>query len=151
MSAKRLIFLLGLGLVVLVSFSLAAALSAANLVVPSRAEDYNEAITAETLKPTECAGLTLTRLVVLARGDLPSGANELILGTPANDLVLKSGGSDCILGGNGNDDLSGGAGMDVLLGGPGDDSLNGGGGNGDRCHGGGQPGDKFKSCETIYP
>jgi Ca2+-binding RTX toxin-like protein len=151
MSARRLIFLFGLVLVVLVSLSLAGALSAANLVTPSRAEDYNEAITAEALKPTECAGVTLSRVVILSRGDLPSGANELILGTPNDDSAVKSGGSDCILGGGGNDTLNGGAGMDVLLGGPGDDILNGGGGIGDKCYGGGQPGDKFKSCETVYP
>jgi Ca2+-binding RTX toxin-like protein len=136
-------------LVTLVTISVIFALSAANTVSGSRADDISTAINANALKPPECASLNLTRIVVIG-SNTPNNSSELILGTPGNDTINGGGGSDCILGGGGDDNLRGGNGVDILMGGPGNDAINGGGGA-DICYGGGQAGDTFASCSTIFP
>jgi Ca2+-binding RTX toxin-like protein len=138
-------------LLLLAGVGLLSAFSASNTVAATRAGSVTFVINANALKPTECNALTLTRLVILARGDTPSGSNELIIGTTGSETISGGGGADCILGGNGNDTLRGGNGQDILIGGPGNDFLDGGGGNGDVCYGGGQAGDTFNRCETIVP
>ena len=138
-------------LAVLVGPAIFSALSSANAVTQSRVDDQRFVIDANALKPAECAVTNLTRIVILARGDKTSNANELVIGTPGDDTISSRGGVDCILGGGGDDDISGGNGLDILMGGPGNDALDGGGGKGDVCYGGGQAGDTFKRCETIVP
>jgi Ca2+-binding RTX toxin-like protein len=103
---------------------------AANTVVPTtHLTNQAFAITANALKPPECAALNLTAIV--------SGSNAK--GTGANDLILGTSGAD---------NLGGGGGSDCILGGGGDDTLNGGKGNNDICVGG--PGnDTFKGCDTA--
>jgi Ca2+-binding RTX toxin-like protein len=136
-------------LLMLVIFSTFFAFSAANLVPNSMADSLTSVINANALKPAECAGITLTHLVVIGV-NTPSGNSELIVGTPASETIVGAGGADCILGGSGDDLLRGGGGIDILMGGPGNDTLNGGGGA-DVCYGGGDPGDTFISCSTIIP
>ena len=150
MSISRMFFWMSASLVTLVTLSVIFALSAANTVPASKADYLTSAINANALKPTECAALNLTRVVVISHGDVPNNSNELILGTAGGETINGGGGADCILGGGGDDTLLGGNGKDVLIGGPGNDVLNGGGGA-DVCYGGGQVGDTFISCSTIVP
>ncbi|GAB4484309.1 MAG: hypothetical protein Fur0016_08640 [Anaerolineales bacterium] len=150
-SLKKWMTTAGASLLILIAAGLFSAFSASNTVSASQLGSQTAIISANALKPPECAALNLTRLVILARGDTTTAQSELVIGTPGNDTILSRGGTDCILGGGGNDDLRGGAGLDILLGGPGDDALDGGGGKGDVCYGGGQAGDTFKRCETIVP
>lgn len=137
-------------LLLLMAAGLFSAFSASNTVAPSLLGSRTAVIDANALKPPECAGLNLTRLVSIARGDSPTNGDDLIIGTPGGDDINGGPGQDCILGGGGNDTLRGGSGADVLIGGPGNDSLDGGGG-GDACYGGGQAGDTFNRCETVFP
>jgi Ca2+-binding RTX toxin-like protein len=96
-------------------------LTASNVVASSHAADRTQAINANALKPTECAALNLTRIVVGITG---TGQSELILGSSAGETINGNGGADCILGGGGNDNLRGGSGGDVCIGGPGNDTFN---------------------------
>ena len=150
MSITKMSFWTSASLFVLVTISVIFAFSAANTVPPTKAGSVNNTINANALKPTECAGISLTRVVNISKGDTPSNQNELILGTSAFETINGGGGADCIIGGGGDDNLQGGNGKDVLMGGPGNDAINGGGGA-DVCYGGGQAGDTFVSCSTILP
>jgi Ca2+-binding RTX toxin-like protein len=151
MSAQKVSFWLFSSLLVLVVTSIFFAFSASNTIPQTRRTNQTFVINANALKPTACAALNLTRLVILARGDNTTGQSELVLGTTGDDDIRSRGGTDCLLGGGGNDSLRGGNGMDILIGGPGNDTLDGGGGAGDVCYGGGQGGDTFTRCETIVP
>lgn len=151
MTMTKFTFWMLISLIVLTALGLFSALSASNTVPGTRKTNQTFVINANALKPTECAALNLTRLVIIARGDNTSGQSELVIGTPGDDDLRSRGGADCILGGGGNDILRGGAGMDILIGGPGDDDLDGGGGAGDVCYGGGDAGDTFNRCETVVP
>jgi len=136
-----------LGLLALILFSAVLALAATNTVPESGADDTNRPITANALKPPECAGLTLTS-VIAGSGNINGGAgSSLILGSSGVDTIRGQNGTDCILGGGGNDDLRGQGGNDVLLGGPGNDILNGGAGT-DACYGGSGTDTFTASCET---
>ncbi|HYN89260.1 MAG TPA: hypothetical protein VER55_12045 [Ardenticatenaceae bacterium] len=138
---RRLVWL---ALLALVLVSVASALAAANSVPPSALGERRNGITANDLKPAECAALNLS---VVVQGTSTSSSNSLVLGTGSANTIRAGGGQDCVLGGGGNDSLDGDQGNDVLLGGPGDDTLTGGSGT-DVCYGG--PGlDIFlPSCET---
>ena len=82
-------------------------------------EDARFPITANDLKPPECAALPLT-IVIVGSGTINGGSsNALILGSAGVDTIRGQGGNDCILGGGGNDDIRGGNGTEVLIGGPG--------------------------------
>ncbi len=105
-------------------------LTNANSVPSSKAADRSQAITANTLKPTECAGLTLSNLVYGSGTINGTNAADLILGGSAIDTISGSQSTDCILGGGGDDSINGGNGSDVCIGGPGTDT--------------------FTNCETQY-
>jgi Ca2+-binding RTX toxin-like protein len=109
---------------VAVLLSLCAAetvVSASNTVPGSRVTRYVTPITADTLKPASCAGITLTTVVAGVTGT--AGA-DLLLGSAAADTMSAAGGNDCVLGGGGNDSINCGAGTDVAIGGPGTDTFN---------------------------
>jgi len=97
------------------------AFTAANVVAGSRAGVAGFSVTANDLKPPECAALNLS--VVRGPGGGGGNANALILGTAAGESINGNGGNDCILGGGGNDNLRGNGGNDVCVGGPGTDSF----------------------------
>lgn len=99
----------------------AAALSASNTVPGSNVTRFVTSITANTLKPSACSGITLTSLVTGVTG---TAAAELILATSAANSISAGGGNDCILGGGGNDSINCGTGTDVAIGGPGTDTFN---------------------------
>lgn len=112
----------GLALPLLVAVLVAgAAYTAANVVAGSRAGVSESAVTANDLKPPECASLNLTAV----RGPAPGGGNApaLIIGTAAGESINGNGGDDCILGAAGDDNLRGNGGNDVCLGGPGTDTF----------------------------
>ena len=130
----------------LVLVSAVSAYAAANTVPRSKLVDYRTAITANTLKPAECAGISLST-VVTGRGDINgTSGNDLILASELEDVVDARGGNDCILGGAGEDVLNGEGGNDVLLGGADSDQLDGGAGT-DLCYRGGGDGDTYQRCE----
>lgn len=113
---------LGLGLpLVLALLAAGVVLTAANVVADSRAGIEEEAVTANDLKPPQCAGLNLS----LVRGPASGGGNTaaLIIGTAAGESINGNGGDDCILGAAGDDNLRGNGGNDVCLGGPGTDTF----------------------------
>ena len=127
MNGRKLSLFVGLAAGALVLLSAGSGLAASNVVPATRADDLTQAITANDLKPPQCASISLT--VVLPISAAGTGASALVLGTAANETNSSGGGSDCVLGGGGADTLSGGSGVDILLGGPGNDTLNGGNGN----------------------
>jgi len=111
------------GLIALILASVITAVAAANTVPPSRLTDQSRPITANDLKPPECAALNL-REIVVGSGDIKgTGKNELILGSSGPDTIRSLPGDDCILGGGGDDHLSGDKDTDVCIGGPGNDTF----------------------------
>jgi Ca2+-binding RTX toxin-like protein len=104
--------------------------TATNLVAPSRAGARARPVTANELKPPECASLDLEAIRV-AGGSGGAGHAGLVLGTNGNDRMIGGGGPDCIVAGAGNDDINAGGGADICIGGPGADA--------------------FKNCEMQYP
>jgi Ca2+-binding RTX toxin-like protein len=100
------------------------ALTATNVVPATRAGSSDlGAPTANQLKPSACAALSLTTVRVGSGTITGTGAAELILGSSGVDTMRGQGGSDCILGGAGNDSLRGDGGTDVCIGGPGTDTF----------------------------
>ncbi|MBE7435681.1 MAG: hypothetical protein HS100_17330 [Anaerolineales bacterium] len=117
-----------ISLLILVSASIFFAYAGTNSVPVTRLTNQAFSITANALKPAECAALNLAAIYI----------GVAAKGTRANDLLLGTAGAD---------NLGGGGGSDCIVGGGGDDILNGGKGNGDVCIGG--PGnDTFKGCDT---
>ena len=79
---------------------------------------------ANTIKPSQCSGITLT-VVVDASGNYtaPNGVNGLLLGSSAIDRITGRSGNECIVGGGAADVINGGSGTDVCIGGPGTDTF----------------------------
>ena len=98
-------------------------LTNANSVPSTKAADRSQAITANTLKPTECAGITLTAVVRGSGTFSGTDASELILGSSGVDTISGGKGNDCILGGGDDDSLLGNQDTDVCIGGPGTDTF----------------------------
>jgi len=144
MKPSKLLRFAGIALIGLIAVSAASAFAAANSVPASRLDDDSFPITANDLKPSECAGLNLTTIVVAGNG---TAGNDLILGTAGNDTLRGSDGDDCIVGGGGDDTLDGQKGNDILLGQDGNDSLKGSQDT-DICDGGAGTDSGHKSCET---
>ncbi|MBL8079694.1 MAG: hypothetical protein JNM55_17130 [Anaerolineales bacterium] len=124
MIKKNISHLIVITLIALVLMSSVSALAATNTVPTTRIGQQINSITANTLKPSTCAALNLTRIVVCTGGNCDgSGANELLLGTAAGERIRGRGGQDCIMGGGGNDQLVGNGASDVCIGGPGTDTF----------------------------
>ncbi len=118
--------------------------TASNTVPASNLGEDIQPITANDVKPLECAGLNLTAVVTAG-----TSGNDLVVGTGAGETVRGRQGTDCILAGAGADTLRGDSGSDVLLVQAGNDHLVGGGGS-DVCYGGAGT-DTFNNCETQIP
>jgi Ca2+-binding RTX toxin-like protein len=110
-----------IGVLALLLLCIAVVATAANTVPASNLGSASQAITANTLKPAACNGITLTNLVI---GNNGTAGNDLVLGSAGVDNMNGAGGNDCILGGGGNDSIAGGGGTDVCIGGPGTDTFN---------------------------
>ena len=101
-------------------FGVGSALTAANSVAQTGAGRSNTTISANTLKPSSCAALTLTTVVAGTNGT--NGA-DLLAGSSGNDNMTARNGSDCVLGGAGNDSIDGGGGTDICIGGSGTNTF----------------------------
>lgn len=89
-------------------FAATSVLTATATVPVSYAVKSIRAIGAADLRPSECAGLTLTS-IVNGTGTISSvgnGANELVLASAANDTISVKGGNECVVGGAGTDSVS---------------------------------------------
>lgn len=142
---RRLIQSVGAAGIALLALSSVVGSAAVTTVAGSRASLSQFAVTPNALKPPQCAGISLTNLVVGSGTFDGTNGNDLILGGPGPDTIRGLGGDDCIVGGGGNDNLQGGEGNDVILGGPGADTISGGSGT-DVCYGG--PGLDNVNCES---
>ena len=112
-----------IGLIALLLSVVVTAQTSANTVAPTKAHDDTRAATANTMKPTDCAGITLTDKYS-GSGIFSSGStSELVTGSNGGDVISSGSGDDCVLGGDGNDTINGGTGTDVCIGGPGTDSF----------------------------
>jgi len=105
------------------------ATTATNVIEPSFLGWGQRAITANDLKPPECAAIDLDDIRP-PQGAGGAGGAALTLGTAGNDRIVTGGHADCVLGGAGNDDINAGGGFDVCIGGPGVDT--------------------FKNCEVVF-
>ncbi len=114
------ILLRAIGVLGLLLICVAVVATAANTVPASNLGSATQAITANTLKPAACNGITLTNLVI---GNTGTAGADLLLGSAGVDSMDGNGGDDCILGGGGNDNLRGSGGTDVCIGGPGVDTF----------------------------
>lgn len=123
MFVRTITRLIWVGLPIVSLLSVITAFAATNQVSSSRLAVITRPITANDLKPPECAALNLTNIVVGSGRIDGTGSNDLILGSAGNDDIRGIGGSDCILGGAGDDKLTGGGGTDVCIGGPGNDQF----------------------------
>jgi len=112
---RRAIGVLGLLLI-----CVAVVATAANTVPASNLGSSSTAITANTLKPAACNGITLTNIVI---GNTGTAGADLLLGSAGVDNMDGLAGDDCIPGGGGNDNLRGSQGTDVCIGGPGVDTF----------------------------
>jgi Ca2+-binding RTX toxin-like protein len=92
------------------------AYTATNTVAGGKVGQTSLPITADSLKPPDCSGITLTTLVI---GTTGTSGNDLLIGTSGIDAMSGGAGNDCILGGGGADTIDGGTGTDVCVGGPG--------------------------------
>jgi Ca2+-binding RTX toxin-like protein len=115
------VVLRAVGALGLLLICVAVVATAANTVPASNLGSASQPITANTLKPAACNGITLTNLVI---GNNGTAGNDLVLGSAAVDNMNGANGNDCILGGGGNDSIAGGGGTDVCIGGPGTDTFN---------------------------
>jgi Ca2+-binding RTX toxin-like protein len=112
-------------LIALILISSVSAFAATNTVPTTRIGQQIDTVSANALKPAQCAALNLTTIVVCTGGNCNgTGASELLLGTANGERIRGRGGFDCIVGGGGNDDLVGnGSNGDVCIGGPGADTF----------------------------
>jgi len=101
--------------------SIGVTATAANQVPVTGLGEASIGISANQLKPPECAGINITNVIIGSGNINGTSADDLILGSSAIDFITGGSGNDCILGGAGNDTLHGGFGNDVLMGGPGID------------------------------
>ncbi len=111
------------GLLALILVSIVSAVAAANSLPETGIGAAQRTITANDLKPAECANVNVTA-VYNANGTFAGFAtNDLIFGSAGIDTIQGGGGDDCIVGGGGDDAIFGDAGTDVCIGGPGIDSF----------------------------
>jgi Ca2+-binding RTX toxin-like protein len=110
-------------LIALVLITTLTAVAATNTVPPTRVENQVISFQINHLRPSACAGLSLTTLVTGSGTLTGTAGNDLILGGTGIDIINGAGGNDCILGGGGADVITGDAGSDVCLGGAGIDNF----------------------------
>ena len=115
--------ILAFGLITLILVSSVTAVAATNTVPATRVTDQIRSVGVNDLKPSACAALSLTNLIIGAGTINGTNGNDLILGSSSIDTIDGLDGDDCILGGGGDDLITGGPGTDVCIGGPGIDTF----------------------------
>jgi Ca2+-binding RTX toxin-like protein len=112
---------LTISLIAFIIITTLTAVAATNTVPSTRIDNQMISYQINHLRPSACAGLTLTTLVTGSGVFSGTEGNDLILGSSGADTIYGLGGNDCIVGGGGDDTIDGGDGNDVCLGGPGND------------------------------
>ena len=115
--------LLIFGLIALIIISSVMAFAATNPIPATTVAHQTMSVDINDLKPSTCAGWSLTNLVTGAGSLNGTEGNDLIIGNSNADTIDGLGGDDCILGGGGDDLITGGDGTDVCNGGPGTDTF----------------------------
>lgn len=118
--SKKITRIILISLVIMIFISAVYALTAANTVPESGADQDSEAITANQVKPSDCDSLNLVNIITDGNG---TTSNDLLLGSSGSDSMTGSDGSDCLVAGDGDDSLDGGAGSDICIGGAGSDTF----------------------------
>jgi hypothetical protein len=100
MNTRLLSRLAVFALVLLVVVTVITAAAAANTVPTSHLTDQTTAITANNLKPAQCASYNLTAIVVCGSAATCNGtnANELMLGSPTTKKINGRAGTNCCIG-----------------------------------------------------
>lgn len=111
------------GMTALIIITSMTAVATTNTVPATRVDSQSLSYNINHIKPSACAGITVTTLVTGSGTITGTEGNDLILGGPGADDINGLGGNDCILGGGGDDILNGGDGNDVCIGGPGTDTF----------------------------
>lgn len=107
-----------LAVVVLGTFVVSVA-TAANTVPGSKATVADHAVTANQLKPTQCANVDLANVVTGGLIVTGTSSNDLVLGSATSTALEGGAGDDCLVGGLLGETLVGGAGYDICIGGSG--------------------------------
>jgi Ca2+-binding RTX toxin-like protein len=137
-----------LALLTLALLAIHLAVAAPNTVAATAVDDQSLPVSANDLKPPECAALNLINLVAGNGTINGTNANDMILGSAGNDRINARRGDDCLLGDDGNDRLRGRQGNDILLGMEDNDLLRRGRGT-DICDGGAGVDRARADCETV--
>jgi Ca2+-binding RTX toxin-like protein len=96
--------------VVLIAAVATVGLLASNSLPASQLGQSVRAVTANDLKPGDCASVSVTNVVTGGGTVDGSSGNDLILGSSGVDTIDGSSGDDCIVGGAGADTITGSAG-----------------------------------------
>lgn len=99
------------------------AIAAMNTVPPSKVDANTISFQINHLRPSACAGLSLSNLVTGSGTLTGTEGNDLILASSVADTIDGLGGSDCIVGGGGDDVITGGNDADICIGGDGIDTF----------------------------
>lgn len=116
MQVRRAMLLL---VVVVIGTFVVSAATAANTVPGSKAMVVDHAVTANQLKPAQCASLDLANVVTGGLIVTGTSDNDLVLGSATSTALEGGAGDDCLVGGLLGETLVGGAGYDVCIGGSG--------------------------------
>ena len=101
MNGRRVAFAAGIVGGMCVLASVVSGVAASNSMPSTRASDLTATITANDLKPPECASISLSVVVTISAP--ATSASSLVLGTGASETYTAGNGSNCILGGGGSD------------------------------------------------
>lgn len=107
---------LALALMAAATFVLVTGVAASNIVPPSHAGATSQLVTANSLKPAQCAALNLS-VVVSGPDNSGATANQLLLAGPADTAVVGGSGDDCIVASTSAATIDGGTGTNVCFGG----------------------------------
>lgn len=108
-------------LIALILITTLTAVAATNTIPPTRADTEMISFQINHLRPSACAGLSLTTLITGSGTLTGTAGNDLILASSGIDTIDGLGGDDCIVGGGGDDNITGGDGSDICVGGAGND------------------------------
>lgn len=107
---------LALAFIAAATFVLVTGVAASNVVSATRIGQTSQVVTPNSLKPSACAALNLS-VVVVGAGDPLASANQLLLSGPANSAVVGGSGDDCIVASTSVATIDGGTGTNVCFGG----------------------------------
>ncbi|MCB9110646.1 MAG: hypothetical protein H6634_05310 [Anaerolineales bacterium] len=110
-------------LAVLIVLSSMTAVAAMNTIPPTQVDIDMISFQISHLRPSACAGLSLSNLVTGSGVLTGTEGNDLILASSGADIIDGLGGSDCIVGGGGDDIITGGNDADICIGGDGNDTF----------------------------